>query len=62
MGRIDHEFRKRAAETAVNIFGQLDAVRRAEQVEIPCVVPVMHNGKPIEQRNVVLLRNHTHII
>ena len=35
---------------------------RAEQVEISGVIPVTHDGEPVEQRNVVLLRHHPHII
>ena len=34
MGRIDHEFRQRAAEAIMNTFGKIDAVRGAEQIEI----------------------------
>ena len=28
MGRVDHEFRQRAAEAIMDTFGQFDAVRR----------------------------------
>ena len=34
----------------------------AEQVEISLIVPLTHDGETIEQRNVVLLRHHAHII
>jgi hypothetical protein len=33
-----------------------------EQIEISGVVPVTHDAKPVEQRNIMLLRGHTHII
>ena len=28
----------------------------------PCIIPVTHDGEAVEQRNVVLLRHHAHII
>src|SRR6476661_3079153 len=62
MGRIDHKFRQRAAEAAMNIFGHVHAMRGTEQIKISSVVPVTHNGKPVEQRNVMLLGDHTHTI
>src|SRR5438132_14363187 len=34
MGGVYDIFRQRAAEAIVNAFGKLDAVRRAEQIEI----------------------------
>ena len=46
----------------MNIFGELNAMRGAEQIKISGVVPVTHNGKPVEQRNVMLLGDHTHTI
>ena len=46
----------------MNPFGEINAMRGAEQVEISGIVPVTHHGKPVEQRNVVLLRHHAHII
>ena len=42
--------------------GQIDAVRGAEQVKISELIPVTHYGEPVEQRNIVLLRHHPHII
>src|SRR5438552_14249860 len=58
MGRVDHEFRQRAAEAAMNTFGQFRAMRGAEQVEISGVVPVQHAGDPVEQRHSVPLRHY----
>jgi hypothetical protein len=34
MGGVDYEFRQRAAEAAVNTFGEFNAVGGAEQIEI----------------------------
>ena len=41
---------------------KLEAMRCAEKVEVSLFVPVTHDGEPVEQRNVVPLRDHTHII
>src|SRR3954454_4992952 len=60
--RIDHEFRQGAAEAIMHALRQFKSVRGAEQVEVSGFVPVAHHGKTIEQRNVVLLRHHAHII
>ncbi len=62
MRRIDDKFRERPAETIMDTLRELHAMRRAEKVEVSLFVPVAHNGEPIEQRNVMLLRHHTHII
>src|SRR5690606_42055660 len=59
---IDHEFRQCAAETGVNLLGQVDTMRGAEQVKISGVAPLLHNREPVEQRNVVLLRHHLDIV
>ena len=42
----------------MNPFGHVGAMEGTEQVEIPGVVPVAHDGEPVEQRDIVLLRRH----
>ena len=46
----------------MDALGQLETVRRAEQIEISVLVPLTHDGETVEQRNVVLLRHHAHVI
>ena len=62
VGAVDDKFRQCAAEAVMNALGEIDAMRGAEQVEISSVVPVTHDGKAVEQRDLVLLRHHPHII
>ena len=59
---VDDEFRQRPAETIMHALRKVDAVRGAEKVEIPLVIPLMHDGETVEQRNVVPQRHHAHII
>src|SRR5882672_149951 len=61
-GRIEYKFGQRAAKAAMNTLGQINTVRGAEQVEISSLIPVTHIGKTIEQRDLVRLRHHPHII
>ena len=46
----------------MNTFGQFRAMRGAEQVKISGVVPVPHDGEPVEQRHIVLLRHDANTI
>ena len=46
----------------MNPFGHVGAMNGTEQVEISGVVPMTHNAEPVEQRNIMLLRHHAHII
>ena len=46
----------------MNPFGHVGAMNGTEQVEISGVVPVTHDTKAVEQRNIMLLRHHAHII
>jgi len=45
----------------VDRFSRSISMRCAETVEIPLVVPFAL-GETVEQRNIVLLRHHAHII
>ena len=60
--RVDDELRQSAAKTIVHALGKIEAMRRAEQVKVSRVIPLTHDGETVEQRNVVLLRHHAHII
>ena len=51
-----------AAKAIMDAFGEIKAVRCAEQVKISGVIPLTHDGEPVEQRNIVLLRHHPHTI
>ena len=62
MSRFDDKLRQCPAKAIVDTLRKVDAVRCAEQVEIPLVVPVAHDGETVEQRNIVLLRHHAHVI
>ena len=46
----------------MNPFGHVGAMKGTEQVEISGVVPVTHDGEPVEQRHLVLLGHHAQII
>ncbi len=46
----------------MHTLGQFNAMGGAEQVKIAGIIPVMHDGEPVEQRNVMLLCHHAHII
>src|SRR3954454_16703536 len=59
---VDYQSRERTAEAVVDARGKLHTVERGEQVEVSGVVPLMHDGEAIEQRHVVLLRDHPHVI
>ena len=50
MSGVDHKCRQRPAKAIVDTLGKLDPVVGAEQVEVSRVVPLMHDGKAIEQR------------
>ena len=43
----------------MNPLGHIGAMNGTEQVEISGVIPVTHDAKPVEQRNIMLLRGHT---
>lgn len=62
MRRIDDKFRKRPAEAIMDTLREVDTMRSAEKIEVSLLIPVAHDSKPVEQRNVVLLRHHAHII
>ena len=46
----------------MNPLGHVSAMYVAEQVEISGFIPVTHDGEPVEQRNIVLLCHHAHVI
>src|SRR3954471_4979818 len=60
MRGLDQESRQCPAQAVMHALGQLHAWRRAKQVKLATFVPLPHDGEPIEQRDVVLLRHHTH--
>ena len=62
MRRTEHERRQRAAEAIMNPLGKLNAWRCAEQIEVSMIVPLAHDSKSVEQRNIMILRHDPHII
>src|SRR3954451_21411217 len=62
MRSVDHELCQRPAKAIMDLFRQLGPARRAEQVELALIIPLPHDREPIEQRNIVLLRHHPHIV
>jgi len=62
MGGVNDKFRQSASKAIMDTLGQIDPVRRAEKIEISLVVPLMHDGKAVEERDLMLLRHQAHIV
>jgi hypothetical protein len=60
LGRVDDQQRQRAADTVVNSLGKGGVPRRAEEIELAGLVPVMHDSKAVEQRHILLLGDESH--
>src|SRR5262249_51214122 len=62
MRRVDDRGAERAAETIMHALGHLHVLGRLVEIELPGVVPVTHDGKPIEHRYLALSRHPTHTV
>ena len=62
MRGVDDEFRQRSAQAIMNAHRKVNPVHGAEKVEISVIIPLMHDGEAVEQRDIVLLRHGAHII
>jgi len=62
MRGVDDEFRQRPAQAIMNAHRKVNPVHGAEKVEISVIIPLMHDGEAVEQRDIVLLRHGAHII
>src|SRR5262245_61819798 len=62
MGGLDDHGSNAATDTVMYALSEHVVLAGGIKIESAGVGPVPHDGKPIEQRDLVLLRHHTHVI
>ena len=61
-GGVDDHSGKAPADAIVHALGKHIILSGGIEVECAGIGPMPHNGKPVEQRNLVLLRHHPHVV